>query len=233
MNYTECNPPCSGEKPQVYLNLDLNNKFLGQLKIELFRDAFPLGVENFVYMCKGTTYRVEDKGFPPYTYKKVTKRTFENSKIYDYEFDNYIKMGDIYKNDGTGIATIFNDALIPEPTTNYYYEFSEKGLIALVPTLNQETGTYYYDSNFIITLDIPRPTNSIGNLQNYIVIGKVIFGLDIVEQINKLISPFSGRSYPNIIISKSNSINTNPNIRRKRPVINDVIKYACKTKNMV
>lgn len=230
-----CDLPYSGEKPKVFINIALNNKKFGRLDIELFRNVFPLAVENFVYLCKGSTYHIEDKGFPPYTYKKVVKRTYQNSKIYDYEFNNYIKMGDIYKNNGEGMATIYDDKLIPEYDSEFYYQHSEKGLVSLIPTYDESTGKYYYDGNFLITLDAPNPNNSIAELDttHHIVIGKVYIGLDVLDRINKLTAPFNARTYPNMTIDSCGFNNIYVPSRRKRPVINNITKYALLTKDNI
>lgn len=235
MDYTFDEPPFSGDKPRVFLDLNINNKSLGKLEIELFRDVFPLAVENFVYMCKGTTYRIENKGFPPYLYKKVIQRSYEKSKAYELEYNNYIKMGDIYKNNGTGTSSIYCDQLIPEYISNYCYKHTEAGLISLIPILDEQTGKYYYDSNFLITLNKPNSNNSIADLDTskYIVIGRVYSGMSLLTDINKLIEPFSGRTYPVFSINKSDDIKKKDNRRRHRPVINDITKYALITQGNI
>ncbi len=235
MDYTFDEPPFSGDKPRVFLDININNKSLGKLEIELFREIFPLAVENFVYICKGSTYRIENKGFPPYTYKKVIKRSYEKSKAYDLEFNNYIKMGDIYKNDGTGTASIYCDQLIPEYIHDFCYKHTEAGLISLIPILDEQTGKYYYDSNFLITLQPPKSTNGISDLDTtgHIVIGKVYSGMAILNEINKLIEPFSARTYPTFTIDKCDEIKKKDNRRRHRPVINDITKYALITQGNI
>ena len=65
--------PNSGNNPLVYFDIGLKNEIIGQLKIKLFRNVFPAGVENFVRIADGKTVRVEEKGFGNHKYFKETK----------------------------------------------------------------------------------------------------------------------------------------------------------------
>jgi peptidyl-prolyl isomerase H (cyclophilin H) len=197
------NPPNSGKNPKVYMSFTTDGEKLGTVKIELFRDVFPLAVENFVYLCKGSTYREDDIGIGTHTIHKITKRTYEDSKAYKYYHNRFIEFGDIYKNDGTSAATIYNDELIPAYYADYFYPHDSKGLISLIPYEDPITGLIYFDSNFKITLSAANPINRLASLDKTdIVIGRIYSGLDVIESINNLITPFAGREYPTIRISE-------------------------------
>ena len=219
-NFDFDNIPDSGNSPLVFFDINYKGKPFGTLHIELFREVFPEAVENFIYLCKGSTYRTESFGFGKYEYQKITRRTYENCKFYDFLHDNYIISGDIYKNDGTDGGTIYNDCPIPAYYHNYYYPHDQKGLISLIPYYDPSTGTYYFDSNFMITLDEPRPNNLIADLdKDQIVIGHVYEGLDVLDRMNHIIRPFAGRGFPDFRIANSDLNTTLMSKRRRRPIV--------------
>jgi cyclophilin family peptidyl-prolyl cis-trans isomerase len=233
-DYTfEC-PPNTGEKPRVILEICKNSQFFGKLEIELFREVFPLAVENIVHICKGDTYRIEEKGFPPYTYKKVIQRTYEGCKIYDVNFNNTITLGDIYNNDGTNGATIYSDMLIPKYCHDYFYPHSEKGLVSVKPIYDPNTETYWFDSNFDITLSPPTADNTVNSLdEDQIVVGRVLYGIGVLDEINRLISPFSGRKYPKFTVSKCYLSKKFLPDRRRFHISNNITKYHKNTPKLL
>jgi cyclophilin family peptidyl-prolyl cis-trans isomerase len=220
MNFTLDDTPYSGEYPLLFMDISVQNRPLGKIYIELFRDVFPAAVENFVYMCKGTTYRTEllaqganDK------HRRYTQRSYNGSKFYQVSHNNYIAGGDIYKNNGTDGATIYYDAGIDVPQTTYFYPHDDVGLISLIPYYDADTRRYFFDSNFLITLDKPKPTNILYDLDRHqLVIGRVYKGLDILTQINNSIVPFAGRNFPNYSIDDCGVYASMIQKRRHRPV---------------
>lgn len=216
------NLPNSGEFPCVYMEIVLKGEVIGKISIRLFRDVFPAGVENFVKIAAGTTYKKQRKGIGNYKYIKNIQRTYADCKFYDYSFNNYIVTGDIYSNNGSDAGTIFNDQSIPPLFGDYFYPHSSKGLISLVPYIDNN-GNNWYDSTFCITLDSAKKTNNINDLDNdQIVIGQIYDGLEVIDKINDMIIPFAGRSYPLFsigkcgIIKKSTSVRTRPGIKNYR-----------------
>lgn len=227
MEYTIQSPPNSGLMPRVTMEIKNGNKHFGNIKIELDRDAFPLGVENFIGMCRGNTYRVENVGYKPFTAKKVTQRTYEDSQFYGLTFNNYISGGDIDTNDGSSSATIYNDQPIPKPIQQWEYPHERKGIVSLVPFFDMKTEQYYYDSNFVITLDDLLPINGINELnKDHIVIGCVYSGLEVLDRMNELIQPFRKRVYPEFKIGKCEVSKEVRAGTRRRPVITNVTKFA-------
>lgn len=204
MNYSLQNLPNSGQNPEVYMDISLNNNSMGTIRIKLFRDVFPAGVENFVKIASGKTYKIKYYGDGKYKYSKQTKRTFEDTKFFKLTYNNYIIGGDIYNNNGTNAGTIYNDSPIPPQFGDFYYPHEKMGLVSLIPFKDEISGAIYYDSTFMITLDDAKPSNSLLDLDdnNNIVIGQVYTGLDILHKINKIIKPHAGSRYPTITISK-------------------------------
>ena len=219
MNYTLTDLPDSGKNPIVYMDISLKGDVLGRIHIRLFRDVFPAGVENFVRIAGGRTYRVVKKGMGQYKYKREMRRTYEGSKFFHFLHNNYIISGDIYNNNGTNAGTIYEDNPIPADFGEFFYPHETKGLVSLVPYYDETTGQLLYDSTFMITLDNAKPTNILQDLdKDQIVIGQITSGFDVLDKMNELIKPYAGRKYPEFIISKSDVYrNTNSN-RRIRPM---------------
>ena len=206
MNYSLTDIPDSGNKPIVYMDISLKNEVIGRLQIRLFRDVFPAGVENFIGLAEGRTYKVVKNGNGKYKFNKETKRTYDGCKFYHFMHNNYIVCGDIYNNNGSSAGSVYNDTPIPPLFGEYFYPHETKGLISLVPFRDEATGKIFYDSTFMITLDDKKPTNVINELDdNQIVIGEVYDGLDVLTKMNELIKPFARRKYPEFIISKCGS----------------------------
>jgi len=216
MNYSLCDLPDSGQNPTVFMDITLQEECIGRIYIRLFRDVFPAGVENFVRIANGQTFRVQNKGGDGYKYKKETRRTYEGCRFFNFQFNNYLVSGDIYKNNGTSAGTIYCDQPIPPCFGEYYYPHDGKGLVSLVPFKDDVTGKIYYDSTFMITLDGARPNNVMNDLnQDQIVIGKVYDGFDVLDYMNVLIKPYAGRRYPEFIIGVTGA-NIKPGPRRRR-----------------
>lgn len=227
MNYTLTDLPDSGKNPIVYMDISLQGKTLGRIHIRLFRDVFPAGVENFIKIASGKTYRVAIKGQDKYKYKRECKRTYEGCKFYKFLYNNYIVSGDIYNNNGTNAGTIYCDQPIPATFGEFYYPHEVKGLVSLVPYHDETTGKTFYDSTFMITLDDIKPSNILGDLdQDQIVIGQVYNGLDILDKMNQMIKPFAGRKYPSFVISKCDVYRSSCSNRKFRPqTVKDKIKF--------
>jgi cyclophilin family peptidyl-prolyl cis-trans isomerase len=224
MNYSLDDLPDSGKNPIIIMHLTLNGENFGKLQIRLFRDVFPAGVENFVGIASGKTYRVVTKGKGQYAFNRETRRTYDGCKIFKLYHNNYIVSGDIYNNTGANAGTIFNDQPIPADFGPYYYRHETIGLVSLIP-YRGEDGELYYDSTFMITLDNAKPSNSLHNLDNdQIVIGQVYGGIDVLKKLNMLIKPFAGRSYPNFVINKCEVRNNKYVTRRRRPTDKNYIR---------
>ncbi|QGR54154.1 cyclophilin family protein [Moumouvirus maliensis] len=218
MNYSLSDLPDSSANPVVYMDISLKGENFGRIYIRLFREVFPAGVENFVNIAMGKTYRVSEHGSGRYSYNKHVKRTYEGCRFFNKLHNNYLVSGDIYNNDGSNAGTIYCDEPIPANFGEYYYPHETKGLVSLIPFYDKESGQYYYDSTFMITLDDIKPTNILEELDNdQIVIGQVYQGLDILDKMNELLKPFAGRKYPEFIISGC-GVHMSKNGIRKRPI---------------
>lgn len=211
MNNSNCKQtilPITSSESTVHFSISMNEQLLGTIKILLMRDSFPDGVDNFYYIAKGNTYKIEEKGFGNSKFAKQIERSYKDTKFFKLKHNQYIMGGDIYTNDGTSTGSIYEDKLISEcKLGDYYYPFDTKYLVALVPIRISGRTEIFYDSTFIITLDTPYNNDKLRFLDDgYIVIGTVVQGIDVLEKINSSIMPFAGRKYPTIKITKSNAL---------------------------
>jgi cyclophilin family peptidyl-prolyl cis-trans isomerase len=206
MNYSFSDLPDSGSNPQVYFDIKLKNDIIGRIGIRLFREVFPAGVENFVGIASGKTYKADKIVSSAYGHSliKETKRTYDDCNFYQNRYNNYIMTGDIYNNNGTSSGTIYFDEPISFEGSDYVYAHDTKGLVSLVPFYDEATKKYYYDSTFLITLDNVKPSNVLSELNtNHIVIGQVFDGMQVLDKINTLLIPYAGRKYPDFSIAKT------------------------------
>lgn len=203
MDYFLHDLPDSGKNPVICMDISLKGEILGRILIRLFRDVFPAGVENFIKIAGGQTYKYIPKGFGNYKYTKEVRRTYEGCKFFHFLYNNYLVCGDIYKNDGTSAGTIYCDEPIPADFGDFYYPHQTKGMVSLVPFRDEATDQLFYDSTFMITLDDMKPSNVLGDLDDdQIVIGQIYSGLDLLDRMNQMIKPYAGRKYPVFVVEK-------------------------------
>lgn len=220
MDYSLSNLPNSGSMPVVYMDIMLGGDFFGRIYIRLVREAFPAGVENFVRIADGQTTRIIRKGTGKFRFRKEIKRTYEDARIFNFLFNNYIVSGDIYNNNGSNAGTIFGDQPIPADVGDFFFPHEAKGLVSLVPFRDEATGKLMYDSTFMITLADAGPNNLLRELdEDQIVIGQVYDGLAVLDKINELIKPYARRRYPEFTIGRTGVYRVNGPGRNLRPVM--------------
>lgn len=208
MNFSLNDIPCFGSNPVVFMDILVNEEPIGRIFIKLYPEVFPAGVENFIRIACGKTYRVDHRGRGRHRYRQEWRRTYEGCRFFYCMHNNYIVSGDIYNNDGTNAGTIYCDQPIPPLFGEFYFPHEMIGLVSLIPYQDQQTGLLFYDSTFIITLDDAGPSNVLPQLDiDHVVIGQVYNGLDIILRINRMIMPFAGRRYPNIKIGLCGAFN--------------------------
>lgn len=216
MNYTIENLPQSGPSPVVYFDIGLKGEILGRLSIRLYRDVFPAGVENFVKIAEGKTYRVIERN-GTINYTKQIRRSYEGCHFFRMLHNHYLVSGDIYKDNGTQAGTIYHDYPIEANLGDYYYSHDSKGLISLVPFYDDDTQKYYYDSTFMILLDDANQSNRLKEMDdNQVLIGEIYDGLPLLDKINRMIKPYANRKYPAFYIAKSGVLRQNGSRRRHR-----------------
>lgn len=188
------------DKPVIFMDLNMDSNPIGRIYASLDREVFPEGVDNFVGMVRGDTHKISKTSKDLY---QQHQRSFNNTSFFKVKYNNYMVGGDIYNDDGSSAGTIFDDEPLPAPDTVLYYTHDVKGIISLVPYRDDVTGDLMYDSTFMITLDSPKSTNLISELDtDQIVIGSIYSGLEVLDKINMAHVPFAGRKYPRIKITR-------------------------------
>jgi cyclophilin family peptidyl-prolyl cis-trans isomerase len=200
----------TGKNITTFMDINVNGEFFGKIYINLYRDVFPKGVDNFVGIIEGQTYKLTDIGTAPYNFTKQTRRTYEGCKFFSYSYNNFLISGDIYANNGSDAGTIYNDEpILPYVGANEkYIPKSLIGLVFLVPFNDPLTGKILYDSTFMISLDSSNTNNAYEQFgKELIIIGQIYKGYDVIQKINEAICPFAGKQYPVFSIGKCNVIN--------------------------
>lgn len=196
--------PHSPTNTAIYLDIGIHGRgHLGRLTIELFRNSFPAGVENLIRIASGETSRTFERGAGEDTYYVQHVRSFSGTTIHSQAHDQYIMAGNLVANKPSTIYSSTDGELaIPENYVERWMDLSSKGTVVLVPFL--EDGKRYYDSTFAITLGEPRANNDIQELlDSGVVVGRVVSGISVLDEINRLITPNGVRSRTIITILES------------------------------
>ena len=137
----------------VFLDININNNYIGRIEIELHNDITPLTAENFRSLCVG------DKG---YTYKGCNfHRVIPNFML---------QSGDITNFNGTGGMSIYGRSFNDE---NFILKHAGPGILSMA-----NSGPNTNSSQFFITT-VATPWLDGG----HVVFGRVINGLNVVKTI--------------------------------------------------
>jgi cyclophilin family peptidyl-prolyl cis-trans isomerase len=137
----------------VFLDITINNNYIGRIEIELHNDITPLTAENFRSLCVG------DKG---YTYKGCNfHRVIPNFML---------QSGDITNFNGTGGMSIYGRSFKDE---NFVLKHTGPGILSMA-----NSGPNTNSSQFFITT-VATPWLDGG----HVVFGRVINGLNVVKTI--------------------------------------------------
>ena len=137
----------------VFLDITVNNNYIGRIEIELHNDITPLTAENFRSLCVG------DKG---YTYKGCNfHRVIPNFML---------QSGDITNFNGTGGMSIYGRSFKDE---NFVLKHTGPGILSMA-----NSGPNTNSSQFFITT-VATPWLDGG----HVVFGRVINGLNVVKTI--------------------------------------------------
>lgn len=190
--------------PYVYMDISNGSNKLGRIYIKLFKDSFPNGVENFMKIAQGSTFREKIIGSKGNQHVLSTRRTFDGCSFFNCKYNNYIVSGDIYRNDGSSAGTIYHDEPILPIFGEYFYPHETKGLVSLIPFVDEKTGDLFYDSTFMITLDDIKDSNVLASLdKDQIVIGRVTRGKNVIDKINSALTPLANKVAPNFRITST------------------------------
>ncbi|KAG9087720.1 cytochrome P450 monooxygenase 11, partial [Ceratobasidium sp. UAMH 11750] len=158
--------------PRVFFNFEADQRPLGRVVFELFRDDVPKTVENFRALATGEKGLSQVSQVPLYYKGCIIHRSID---------DFMIQGGDFTKRNGTGGESIYGH---PFEDENFDRDVDAGGLLVMA-----NRGPNTNSSQFFITV---RPCPHLNG--KHVVFGRVVAGLDIVKQISKL--PVDEKSRP-------------------------------------
>jgi len=161
--------------PQVFFDITIDGKPAGRITFELFADVVPKTAENFRALCVG-----HEAG------------TYAGSSFHRVIPGFMLQGGDFTNHNGTGGRSIYGNKFADE---NFKREHTTEGLLSMA-----NAGPNTNGSQFFITVAQTPWLNG-----KHVVFGKVIDGMPLVKQIEKLGSQ-SGKTSAKISISKSGQL---------------------------
>jgi len=158
--------------PRVFFNFEADQRPLGRVVFELFRDDVPKTVENFRALATGEKGLSQVSQVPLYYKGCIIHRSID---------DFMIQGGDFTKRNGTGGESIYGH---PFEDENFDRDVDAEGLLVMA-----NRGPNTNSSQFFITV---RPCPHLNG--KHVVFGRVVSGLDVVREISKL--PVDEKSRP-------------------------------------
>ena len=161
--------------PQVFFDITIDGKPAGRITFELFADVVPKTAENFRALCVG-----HEAG------------TYAGSSFHRVIPGFMLQGGDFTNHNGTGGRSIYGNKFADE---NFKREHTTEGLLSMA-----NAGPNTNGSQFFITVAQTPWLNG-----KHVVFGKVVDGMPLVKQIEKLGSQ-SGKTSAKIAIAKSGQL---------------------------
>eukprot|EP00435_Cladocopium_sp_Y103_P035149 s1177_g9.t1 len=150
--------------PHVFFDLEAGGKALGRIEFELFKDVAPMAVENFRALCTG------EKG-PGLS---ETPRHFKGSPLHRIIPGFMAQGGDITHGNGRGGESIYGKTFRDEWEHGIVHH-TEPGLLSMANRGRNSNG-----SQFFITFAATPWLDG-----KHVVFGRVLFGMDIVKELEK------------------------------------------------
>lgn len=138
----------------------IEGKKVGRIEIELFEDRVPRTAENFRMLCTG------EKGVG----RSGAKLHYKGSKIHKIIPGYLLQGGDFIANDGSGNESVYGPRFEDE---NFSVSHDHKGIVSMANNGRNTNG-----GQFFITLNKTQWLDG-----KYVAFGKVVEGMDIVDQI--------------------------------------------------
>lgn len=146
----------------VFMDISINDIYVGRITFELFDDIVPDTVENFRTLCSGEKNSKDD-----------IKLHYRGSKFYRIVPGKIVEGGDITRNDGRGGRSIWYTEF---PDENFEIKHFKAGLLSMANN-GPDTNT----SKFFITLD-----NTFWYDYKHVVFGQMIEGKNVLEKLENI-----------------------------------------------
>ncbi len=168
---------------KVYFEVAIDGQTAGRIVFGLFGEVVPKTAENFRALCTG------ESG----TTKNGIERTYKGSKFHRVIPNFMLQGGDFTNHNGTGGESIYGVKFNDE---NFKIRHTGPGFLSMA-----NAGPNTNGSQFFITT-VPTPWLD----GHHVVFGKVLEGMELVREVEKLGSQ-SGTTSKNITIVDSGEVN--------------------------
>ncbi|XP_071643234.1 peptidyl-prolyl cis-trans isomerase D isoform X2 [Temnothorax longispinosus] len=153
------------DNPVVFLDIVINSEKVGRIVIELFKNIVPRTAENFRALCTG------EMGAGTKAAKLHYKGTIFHKVVSQFK----IQGGDIVNFDGTSVGESIYGSYFDDE--NFTLSHDDSGLLSMVNEGTPNTN----GSQFIITVQQSKHLDNTN-----VVFGKVVKGMGVVLEINKV-----------------------------------------------
>jgi len=148
----------------LFLDVAADGRYLGRIVCELFGDATPKTAENFRGLCRGDKGRASVSG---------ARLHYKGCPFHRFIRGFMVQAGDIVNHNGTGGVSIYGGQFSDE---SFALKHDRAGLLSMA-NVGRDTNASQF---FITTAPAPHLDNE------HVVFGRVIEGLEVVQQIEQV-----------------------------------------------
>lgn len=183
--------------PKVYFDIKIENEKSRRIVFELFENVVPKTTENFRRLALGDVKNTSGKSL-----------SYKSSLIHKIIPGLLIQGGDVTTNNGTGGESIYGKTFADE---SFAVSHDKEGILSMV-----NNGPNTNSSQFFITLSAAKWLDG-----KNVAFGEVIFGLDVLNALERLGST-SGKVAKKVVIESAGVIDSKDH-KYDRPHHHDVL----------
>ncbi|BEJ13782.1 hypothetical protein CspHIS471_0309560 [Cutaneotrichosporon sp. HIS471] len=150
-------PPPDANRSQVWMDITIGDRPVGRIEMELFDKVLPKTSANFRELCRGHEQNGKVMGYKGSIFHRVVQ-------------DFMIQGGDIIRNNGTGMYSIYGG---PFPDEDFKFGHDVPGLLSMA-----NSGPNTNGCQFFITVAPAEYLNG-----KHVVFGRVTKGMDVVRAV--------------------------------------------------